>query len=422
MTEDTQEVAATFERFGRPGYRFLPVRKGPVAWLLLNPWAVALISIAIVGVGALVYGLNGEDLEAPVSCAEVNLFRGCENDSIPFYVDKLLGELPIYIAPILLIIAIEMALFTSFIQKAPALFLDLALAGRLQRKETAGVANRSIGPRDWSYFPSDLERDLRSRWRYITILIFMIIFAVLVVRLVLGRGTFYAIFNSQRPEGVGPLIVWEASILGLLPIFIVPLIGLVFWTLFVVGLYVSRLPQIFRLDIRLTHGDGCGGLMRIGDICIRMALICIVPGVVIGFWGFTNILSDSIDELAQGVIVVAAILVIGAFLTFLWPVWKIHQIMARAKTEFLDEAADRLGPLEDRLRKSLSKSRPDEAEIERLEEQLDKLRLVYPEDLKFLTWPFDSGVLLAFYTSQILPILTVTGGMIDFARQLVGEE
>jgi hypothetical protein len=55
----------------------------------------------------------------------------------------------------------------------------------------------------------------------------------------------------------------------------------ILWYLVVVAGYLRRVTPIFCLDIQPEHGDGCGGLQRLGQVSLIIALVIAIPSVVI---------------------------------------------------------------------------------------------------------------------------------------------
>jgi hypothetical protein len=48
-------------------------------------------------------------------------------------------------------------------------------------------------------------------------------------------------------------------------------LGIIAWTLFISGRYITKLIQMFALKIEPLHPDKCGGLKVLGNLCFSLA-------------------------------------------------------------------------------------------------------------------------------------------------------
>lgn len=147
-----------------------------------------------------------------------------------------------------------------------------------------------------------------------------------------------------------------------------------------------------------------------------MAALTIPPALMFGFWLLYKLVPPLPISEASTIFVLLGVtgLSIMAVVVFFRPMWKIHGAMVRAKADFQNKAALIIFPKETRLRELIGQGKWKDNETRELEEQLEKLRKIYPPDLKYRTWPFNSGILLAFFTTQIAPIITLFTVLRDF--------
>ncbi len=92
--------------------------------------------------------------------------------------------------------------------------------------------------------------------------------------------------------------------------------------------------------------------------------------------------------------------------------------MVEHERKIQDQAAASIGAVEEKLRDLLGSQEYNANKAKPLEARLEKLNKVYPANLNYPTWPFTTRVILIFYTSQIVPIITVAIGLIDFIGKL----
>jgi hypothetical protein len=319
--------------------------------------------------------------------------------------------------PFLLSVFITILLFHRFTHKVPATLSALARAGRLLSPDGSGreagqasthSRNRfSIRPRHWSSFAGDLESAVRSPIGTLLFLFFLILGACL-------AGAF-----AVRLEAFAAGDFWQGAyyvvVLGFVTVSLAYVAGYGLWVLFVAAAFIRNLTPAFRLDIQPEHSDNCGGLKRLGDLCFDMALMIVAPAIVIGAFVLLGVFDASIPEFKTFVILALAMAIGIAALVFFWPLFDIHRDMLHAKDAFQDEAVSRIAPVKARLRDLIGSGKVDDEETQRLEKQLEKLNLLYPADMKYPTWPFTTGTLLVFYTGQILPVVTVVTGLVEFA-------
>jgi hypothetical protein len=214
-------------------------------------------------------------------------------------------------------------------------------------------------------------------------------------------------------SGFWPVVLVELLTLLLGPAIIGYLASLAIWTVYIVGLYIRSLTSVFELDVQPRHGDQCGGLKRIGDLCLQIALIIILPSVVFGVWYLTGVLSHSISGISAVVGVGSAMIATMAAVAFFHPLWSTHKEMVRVKSEMEDEAVRRIAPIEAQLREALGDEASSGTNVKSLEERLEKLRKLYPPDLKYPGWPFSTQILLGFFSAQLVPIITVRSSILD---------
>jgi hypothetical protein len=62
------------------------------------------------------------------------------------------------------------------------------------------------------------------------------------------------------------------------------IIGLLFWRLGVIAFFVYQLGDKFKLKIQPYHNDKSGGLKPLGDLCLTIAIIFLLPVFLLSGW------------------------------------------------------------------------------------------------------------------------------------------
>ena len=194
-------------------------------------------------------------------------------------------------------------------------------------------------------------------------------------------------------------------------------LGLVLWRMLVVAIKVRELGDRFDLRVQLNHPDRCGGFRPLGDLCLWNALLVTVPAIFLGIWVvLAPTLLDATGNVLYGSRYVAlhgAFLVILAVLapvTFLAPLWSIHGEMLRESTRLraeVDQAGQQIDRLSRQLLEVSNEMSADEAAA--IAHDLEIRQENYKRTEHIPTWPIDLNLALKFGTSQVIPLLGLTG-------------
>jgi hypothetical protein len=188
-------------------------------------------------------------------------------------------------------------------------------------------------------------------------------------------------------------------------------IGLVIWRMGITAWRISRLGGHFTLRLKLNHPDGCGGFRPLGDLCLLNASLLTVPAVYLATW---IVLSPRIPRYAGlytelHVVLLATVMVL-ATLAFIAPLWSIHGEMLRESARLRPEV-DQVGQQIDRLSRQLLDQSGDLSadEAAAVAKDLDIRQANYKRIERIPTWPIDVNLALRFGTSQLIPLLSLTG-------------
>lgn len=322
-------------------------------------------------------------LAAPVAVAAVLAWFG-------FFTDD-----PMYATGLVTVIA-AFGVFHVFARRIPDAFDVLRVRG-------------VIAPADlprFEAFEADTERLMNARRGLVPGIVFMA-FAIARFPTAAGGLDRFLVGDGPRSLGrAGPLMLADMvgeALLGLA-------LGLVLWRMLVVAVKVRELGTRFDLRLQLNHPDRCGGFRPLGDICLWNALLVTVPAIFLAAWVVLG------PRMGYGTTYVGlhtaflGVLAVLAPVTFIAPLWTIHQTMVREATRLRVEV-EQLGQQIDRLSRDLLE-RSDELtpdQVAALARDVEVRQESYKRSEKIPTWPIDLGLAVRFGTSQAIPLLSLTG-------------
>jgi hypothetical protein len=300
---------------------------------------------------------------------------------------------PMYLSGLFAVLA-ALVVFQGFARRIPDSF------ERLQTREV-------VRPIDLAKF-ADFKRGTTRLLNHPIGIVFGAIFVVFALLrfLVVGVMDLFTGPEARSFDAYWPLLLTmlAEALLGLA-------LGLVLWRMLVVAIKVRELGDHFDLRVQLNHPDRCGGFRPLGDLCLWNALLVTVPAIFLGVWvvlaptfpryGTTYV------ELHSAFLVILAVL---APVTFLWPLWSIHAEMLRESTRLraeVDQAGQQIDRLSRELLERSSEMSADEAAA--IAHDLEIRQENYKLTERIPTWPIDLNLALKFGTSQVIPLLGLTG-------------
>lgn len=189
--------------------------------------------------------------------------------------------------------------------------------------------------------------------------------------------------------------------------------GWLVWRVFVIAFYINQLGLRFRLKVQSNHPDGSGGLRPLGDLCLMVALVVLIPAIFYGIWAFINLLSHNTDLAIYQLwapifrIFLFALILIG-LLVFFQPLYQIHRQMLERREEIqneLDGLSEEMDTITIQLRANATSLTPQQG-AEKME-MLKFLQQVYAGNAHIPTWPFDWTLLIRFFSAQALPLVSL---------------
>ena len=306
----------------------------------------------------------------------------------------------------ILVAIVDLLILSSLFRSVPAAFRSIWMQGLVQpgEDESSSVASQVS-------FIRSFQAAVNSRWSWLVgfLLAALVFFTSLTGLAILGiykgpytPGELLTFFFFGRLGFIGPILGF--------------IIGLLVWRVIIIAYTILLFGRIFTIDMNPGHPDGCGGLKPLGNLCLSIAFIILVPAIFLSFWGIGVTLVDIpgasffaenwSDTFRKLLILLSA----SAFFLFFLPLYYVHLEMARRQTELRDEL-DRLSLKIGQLREELRLS-ADTGDMGAGSQKLDALAFmekVYQVNSEIPTWPFDTRMVWRFAAGQAVPLLTLLG-------------
>ena len=237
---------------------------------------------------------------------------------------------------------------------------------------------------------------------------------------IVAMGSLY--YYAQRMNGLN-VLSWDRSVWRMLDIFLyfVPtvcyayFIGTVLWKLFATSWFFQRFPRRYGVTPKFMHPDGACGFLPLGDLCLRMMYVAVIPTVLSAVFllayfvpsGAFGYLVANDTLLFRFTPLILGLGVIGLVIGFL-PILEFHVTILTSRSELtsqLQRLADRIIAEKARI------LRLDDLDEKRLDERLKtvgELQSFYDASQKVRLWPVDGAQVVriwsavAFVSSQLL--------------------
>jgi hypothetical protein len=168
-------------------------------------------------------------------------------------------------------------LYQRFEKQMQRVWVALWKSKKLSPKTKAEGAGDTTSTLD---FLRQCESDLSSPKRYILVGVVLLIVDIILARHIRTEATLsFATF----PDVTSSLFdLFKMVFFADLWFVILTSAG---YSMLVSVKYIRRLPQGLSLAVVPSHPDRCGGLKPIGDICLQLALIAVIAGLVLAYFG-----------------------------------------------------------------------------------------------------------------------------------------
>jgi hypothetical protein len=259
-------------------------------------------------------------------------------------------------------------------------------------------------------FVRQFERALNARWAWLVGAILAVIGFVSTFPMMSW------IRNGQWPNYIDPIRYYFYGNLAIAVLPLGYLMGLLAWRVGVIAYFVDVLGKRFELQVQPRHPDKCGGLKPLGDWCMAIAFLLLLPAFYFSFWGIaitffpssqTQVAADLWGGWYQQLLVV---LCIGALFLFVQPLYSIHLEMEKRRREIqaeLDELSHKIDEIMLELRTKADTLTPEQGK-QRLE-TIEFMQKVHEQSKQIPTWPFDADNLRRFGIAQVVPVLSLIG-------------
>ena len=208
----------------------------------------------------------------------------------------------------------------------------------------------------------------------------------------------YWTMNNDQLTGAGRVFLWGVFLFfTLTAVYVVRSVAVTF--------FLRSL--LARSNIRVVpfHPDASGGLRPVGAIGLNNQYLLSIYGLnVISFWIVKQ--SLSVPEGLRVLMIAAAVVyaVVGP-VVFMAPLIQFRAGMMRAKTELMNEVAQRIRSELERIRLKLPKD-----DITKTDEELiDRLRKIGVVINDLPVWPFDLPTVRKFLTAYLAPVVGTFG-------------
>jgi len=275
---------------------------------------------------------------------------------------------------VLIVISIEFWLFIYFIKKAPEIFTDL------WSNEVIFIKSTSINPiKIYNEELKDLETEINNERISLYGLIIGIIFII--------PGLFFEYRNSiETPTILASHNIHSFpltnSILYIVYFFFLFLFIIISFKFMSISKFILEINNKFKLKIRPTHPDKCGGFKPFGDFFIKYAYIILVFTLFMFIYIYFPQGSDPYnrDPVNRFIFFPSFLsLLIFFILYFSWP---IHKIMLIQKKDFQNKLHNKLNPMYQKI--------IEKKFCTNIEESIELFRLetFYKNINKMSVWPF----------------------------------
>ena len=226
--------------------------------------------------------------------------------------------------------------------------------------------------------------------------------------------------NEPTFVGVYAPEVWLSNLVtsigSLLALF---LVGNWIFEIIITARIINHAPKYFDLEIQPSHPDKSGGLKTVGDLCLKMVYIVLIPTIFISFSLASEyfppdmqasvpayLLTDNFQALGRVVLVVLGA---SGIFVFFWPMFTVHRRMLDEHVELgivKDNIAQRILILNRKLMLDPAAIATEDKRKQTLSD-IESLIELHQYFHKTPVWPFDRSVLIKFITTQTVPIISL---------------
>ncbi len=314
-----------------------------------------------------------------------------------------------------LTVAVTALLLVAFFQFVPVAFIRLAGQKVMAEKGETGAED----------FAATYERWLETPYRFVLGAAWGLLALVVAYFVIFGQD-FARLLPGREPAEIGPYAtaVWLTNWINTLGfVFALFVGGSLFFRLFATAALINRTPRYFEFEIHPAHPDRCGGFKSVGDLCLKMVYVVLVPTLFFSFWLIISkhvTLSDNTRALLPPYLLEAGfrtpakillgVLVATGLAVFFWPMYSLHELMLKERGELqgtLDSITLRIHEIDRGVRAGLGTMSVEDRK--KALGEIESLNELYDLTSKTPTWPFERTVALKLVSTQALPFISLLG-------------
>ncbi len=199
--------------------------------------------------------------------------------------------------------------------------------------------------------------------------------------------------------------LWDFETNVFNPLFMMYLITSFIWIMGATGLYIRQFLRRFPLQVQLAHPDHCGGFKFLGNFALNTALVILMVATLLAIYTIWR----GYSFFSVGASIVVLFLIVISYIAFFVPVLAIHRKMLTERSAYENSIASRTIKIEEQINAALKKG--DLSQLKTAKEEFDVVLALFPDTLGFPNWPFNWRILITFFSSQIIPILSFIVGI-----------
>lgn len=325
-------------------------------------------------------------------------------------------ELNFYLFAILVLI-IEVYVTKDFFHNIPSTFIELNSRNIIKRLKSQKVVSQNFFE-----FLTSFEEKLN----YPVPVIFGSIVEIIILLVMQRSGLFPIIFLPENYPATALLLNFFTVFLPMTMAGY--MICVVFWKCFVTGYFVHRYSKIFEIAIQPSHPDKASGLKPLGDLIFSITLILIVASLALSILTVASQINNLIYNLLLSIyspqLLVAApdylmstewlakvslgIVIFLSVIVFFLPLITTHRRMRSGKIDLLSSLTG-IGNKIVELEKQIQRVNMDYKQRNEAFAEITSLSKVNEIIYKTPVWPFDRGILIKFFTPQVISLLSLFG-------------
>jgi hypothetical protein len=235
---------------------------------------------------------------------------------------------------------------------------------------------------------------------------------------IVASATLYYYVARRGDQGV---FVSTTSLLNFLDdmLYFVPtvcstyFVGIVVWKLFVISVFFQYFPERYALVPRFLHPDGACGLLPLGDLCLRMMYVAVIPTVLSALFllsyfvapqGIARYVTLNALLISGVTPLILGVGIIGLVIGFL-PLFRFHLAIIKYRhewTEQLKALSERIIAEKAKILRPPEDLKEEHLDFDKVLKTLTELQSYYESSRKVRMWPVDRGLSARIWGSVAL--------------------